>query len=194
VDTARHREPETHRIRSGPGRDSPPGQAAPALRERPSLDLWSLPVEPETAAATDPTTFVDVDAFMDVLALGPDTPAAGTPPAGTLPPAVPPTHVAPSASALRPAGSSSSGGKAVLLAVALVAAAGSALVLVLAGFSGRVPFSGHSSGGSPGGSPAATSDDRVVVPGPSADCLVWLVKPRPDGSTNGVPGTCFVVG
>jgi hypothetical protein len=42
--------------------------------------------------------------------------------------------------------------------------------------------------------PVTVHDDRVVVPGLSAQCLTKLVKPRADGTTNGISGVCFTVG
>lgn len=49
--------------------------------------------------------------------------------------------------------------------------------------------------GEPGPSaPAIEVDDRVVVPGTAVECATMLVKPRPDGNTGQVNGTCFAVG
>jgi hypothetical protein len=39
-----------------------------------------------------------------------------------------------------------------------------------------------------------TPDGRVVLQGVSADCPLILLKPRVDGATTGVAGTCFDVG
>lgn len=204
MDTARHRGPDPgHRGPTGFRPDRPDWPAGPAVGEAPSLDLWSLPVEPTPPSGTDSAKFVE--AWMDVLALGSGNTHAAQPPVevvrpvGSTPslsptePSPPPTEpsLLPAEPSPLPAGPRPAGWKAASVAITLIALTGSALLVLLVVFSGRIEAAAHRTTGQVTTPPV---DDRVVVPGPSADCLVWLVKPRPDASTNGVPGTCFVVG
>ena len=78
----------------------------------------------------------------------------------------------------------------ILLSVS-VSALAAAVVLTL--LSNRAALSGA---GSPSGSAVrpAPVDDRVLVPGLSPGCATMLVKPRPDGTTANIAGTCFSVG
>jgi hypothetical protein len=79
----------------------------------------------------------------------------------------------------------------LVVCVVVSALVGLGMLPVLAQLNARLGTSGPDG---PAGVPSAPADDRVVIPGPSAGCVTMLVKPRPDGATRNVSGTCFVVG
>jgi hypothetical protein len=76
----------------------------------------------------------------------------------------------------------------VLVASAVVSMITIPILHAVAGFGSDGPAAGSMP------AMATDVDTRVMVPGLSIECPFQLVKPRPDGSTGGVRGTCFLVG
>jgi hypothetical protein len=163
--------------------------ASPASPDGAVSDLWSLPADADARTSHAEDGFVE--AWMS--ALGGAEPV-GEPTVRTLTP-----HEVASDSSGSPrvaaAGVSDNGcppprqrgwtGIAVALGVSLIV--GLAALVVIA------QLVAHGIGGNTGAG-SAGPDSRVVVPGPSAACLIMLVKPHPDGTTANVAGTCFMVG
>lgn len=157
-------------------------------------DLWSLPVDAGGLGACGEDDFVA--AWMSAMGGGGSSgngngvavrgAAAGEPPgpcevrAGGSPAAVP-------AGGEIPPPSSGRAWTGILVAIGLSVVVGVVSLMVIVQVMGR-------GGGAAAGPASMAVEDRVVVPGPSAECPTMLVKPQQDGNTSHVPGTCFSVG
>lgn len=78
----------------------------------------------------------------------------------------------------------------LLVTVSISAAVGVAALPLIGVLASDVRIGGPAQGASS----SNAVDDRIVVQGPSVDCLTMLVKPREDGTAADTTGTCFSVG
>jgi hypothetical protein len=202
-----------------PGADqhAPPKDAASQAGNR-DADLFALPDgvtsrngHPDTTATTDPGAHRTQDTAGDPDSPPVDdaSPAADTRrPAGTTQPDADdptpddvthgPASFLAAPTNLRPPSPHRRLTRRSTLIAALISFGGSALagmavVLLITQFTQQAD-SDSSTSSSHGGASTADVDDRVMVPGVMSGCVTMLVKPRPDGTTENVSGTCFAVG
>jgi hypothetical protein len=161
------------------------------LQDTPT-DLWSLPQDTATPPAAAEDTLVA--AWMGVLAQSGHTPAQ---PGVVAIPETPPNPGAAKGEALSvpwlkrwPGQRPDSATVTFLFSVTVSAVLGLLLLPLLSQLADHARDGGRAAKSA---APAVV-DDRVVVPGTSAACVTMLVKPRPDGVTLNVSGTCFLVG
>jgi hypothetical protein len=80
----------------------------------------------------------------------------------------------------------------MLISIIISAAAGLITVTLLAQFTALADTDEPHNDSR--GTTSTDLDDRVTVPGLASGCVTMLVKPRADGTTTQVGGTCFSVG
>jgi hypothetical protein len=149
--------------------------------EEDALDLWSLPRD----AVAPPATDTLLAAWAGVQ--GHD----GNPPPGDEQSPDSSAISPPDASARHRARSARPGvTRTVLVSTIVSAVVGLATLPIIGLLAADIRIA------KPDRSPTSTTttDDRVVVPGPSGGCLTMLVKPRKPGTTANLTGTCFAVG
>jgi hypothetical protein len=169
--------------------------ATPLESEGDANDLWSLPPDTAAPAGTGDDDQL-VAAWMGVLAN--EDPAEPRPAwtdavDGARPRSLADADTEPVGASRRTMGGwvHRAGWVNLVASVAVSALVGLVMLPVLAQINARLGTLGPDG---PARVPSAPADDRVVVPGPSAGCLTMLIKPKPDGVTRDVRGTCFAVG